>query len=342
MRNTEKEILARAIEQFEELTGYATEIKQEFKLPKNKIVDARVRIPKIKVNFYAEIKINITNQTLGAVVHQIKELTKGGNELLITHYVTPQIAERLKGMNMQFLDTAGNAFINLPNLFLYIKGNKTKEDFVREKPVRAFQPAGLQLIYALICNPGLENKPYRMMAEKAMIANGAVTLVVKDLKKLGYLIDMGKQGRRIINKKELLNRWVNLYAELLRPKLLLGIYRTDNTDWWKQQDITNIKGLYGGETAAALLTKYLKPQNHTIYAEKNYGKLLLQLKLKNDPHGNVEVLEKFWNFNDVMEKNNIVNPVLIYADLLATGDNRNIETAKLVYDKEVIRYIRED
>ncbi|OGU75729.1 MAG: hypothetical protein A2V93_09710 [Ignavibacteria bacterium RBG_16_34_14] len=342
MRKTEKEILAKAVEQFEKLTGLAVEIKQEVKLQKNKIVDARIKIPKLKVNLYAELKANVTNQTLGAVVHQIKELTKGENELLITHYVTPQVAERLKDMNMQFLDTAGNAFINLPNLFLFIKGNKAEEIFGKEKPIRAFQPAGLQLIYALICNPGLEKKPYRMMAEKAMIANGAVTLVVKDLKKLGYLVDMGKQGRRIKNKKELLNRWVNLYAELLRPKLLLGKYRTDNMDWWKHQDLTNAKGLYGGETAAALLTKYLKPQNHTIYIEENYGKLLLQLKLKKDPQGNVEVLKKFWNFNDTMAKNNLVNPILIYADLLATGDNRNVETAKLVYDKEVIRYIRED
>ncbi|MHB1688648.1 MAG: type IV toxin-antitoxin system AbiEi family antitoxin [Ignavibacteriaceae bacterium] len=342
MKEIELEIIKKALKRFEELTGLATEIKREVKLPGIRTVDARARIPKLKVNLYTEIKLNVTNQTLGAIVHQIKGIIKGEQVLLITRYITPQLADRLKGYDIQFLDVAGNAYINLPNMFLFIKGNKVKEEFAKEKPIRAFQPAGLQLIYALLCNPGLENKPYRAMAEMANIANGAVTWAIKDLKKLGYIVDMGKKGRRLIKKRELLQRWVNLYAELLRPKLLIGRYKTGNTDWWKHQNITNIKALYGGETAAALLTKYLKPQNHTIYTEDNYGKLLLQLKLKKAPDGNIELLKKFWNFDDVKVNNNLVNPVLIYADLLATGDNRNIETAKLIYDKEIIRYIRED
>ena len=29
----------------------------------------------------------------------------------------------------------------------------------------------------------------------------------------------------------------------------------------------------------------------------------------------------------------LVHPILIYADLLATGNERNIETAKMIYDK---------
>lgn len=339
---TEREILKRALNRFEELTGLAAGVKLEVKLPGGRRADVRVRIPKLKTNLYAEIKLNVTNQALGGIVHQIKNVTTGGQGLLITRYITPQMADRLRELDTQFLDTAGNAYINLPGLFLFIKGNKAHADFAKEKTIRAFQPAGLQLVYALICNPGLENKPYRVMAEKANIANGAVTLTVKDLKKLGYLIDMGARGRRLTRKKELLQRWVNLYAELLKPKLLLGRYRTEDTDWWKQQDITKVNAKYGGETAAALLTKYLKPQNHTIYTEENNGKLLLQLKLKNDPKGNIELVKKFWNFDDAKNKKNLVNPVLIYADLLAAGDNRNIETAKIVYDKEIIRYIGED
>ena len=211
-----------------------------------------------------------------------------------------------------------------------------------EKPVRAFQPAGLQLIYTLLCNPGLENKPYRLMADKADIANGAVTLVIRDLKKLGYLLDLGKKGRKLIRKEELLQRWINLYAELLKPKLLIGRYNTDNLDWWKQEKVITKDTLLGGETAAAILTRYLKPQKHTIYTGENHVKLLLQLKLKTAEDGNVELVKKFWNFDDLFDKDNLVNPVLIYADLIATGDKRNLETAKIIYDKEVIRYIGED
>ncbi len=35
-------------------------------------------------------------------------------------------------------------------------------------------------------------------------------------------------------------------------------------------------------------------------------------------------------------------PLLIYADLLATGDTRNIETARMIYEQELTGLIRED
>ena len=342
MIKIDKEILTKAVKHFEKLTGLALEIKWDAGLPGNRAVDAKIRILKLKTNLYAAIKLNLTNQVLGVVAHQIKEITKSEQTIIIARYVTPQIADKLMHLNLQFLDTAGNAFINLPNLFLYIKGNKVTEQQIKEKPIRVFQPAGLKLIYALICNPGLENKPYRLMAEKAQIANGAVALAIKDLKKLGFLIDMGSKGRRIIRKKELLQRWVNLYAELLRPKLIIGRYKAENILWWKQKELLNVGAQFGGETAAALFTKYLKPQNHTIYFGNNPGRLLLLLKLKNDPVGNIELLKKFWNFNNDANNNNLVHPILIYADLLATGEDRNLETAKIIYEKEVIRYLRED
>ncbi|MDO9124685.1 MAG: type IV toxin-antitoxin system AbiEi family antitoxin [Deltaproteobacteria bacterium] len=32
----------------------------------------------------------------------------------------------------------------------------------------------------------------------------------------------------------------------------------------------------------------------------------------------------------------------MYADLLATGNERNIETAKMIYDQHIVQFIRED
>jgi hypothetical protein len=39
------------------------------------------------------------------------------------------------------------------------------------------------------------------------------------------------------------------------------------------------------------------------------------------------------------EAANIVPPLLIYADLLRTADERNIETAKLIYEREILGLI---
>ncbi len=52
-------------------------------------------------------------------------------------------------------------------------------------------------------------------------------------------------------------------------------------------------------------------------------------------------MKKFWNFED-NDYPGMTHPILIYADLLATGDPRNIETAKIIYEKDIVRYIKED
>ena len=146
---------------------------------------------------------------------------------------------------------------------------------------------------------------------------------------------MGKRGRRLANKAKLIERWVTTYPELLRPKLVLGRYRAVDRDWWKHAPFQNFQAWWGGEVAAAKLTKYLKPEQVTIYIKGKPAELLLTNKLKKDPNGDVELLEAFWQINYDWPHTELAPPLLIYADLLATGDARNIETAMMIYEQEL-------
>ncbi len=65
-------------------------------------------------------------------------------------------------------------------------------------------------------------------------------------------------------------------------------------------------------------------------------------KLRNDPNGDVEILKAFWDVENEKNRTDIVNPILIYADLMATGDPRNIETAEIIYEQELAQHFRED
>ena len=104
-----------------------------------------------------------------------------------------------------------------------------------------------------------------------------------------------------------------------------------------------LKAKWGGEVAAAKLTKYLHPEIVTIYTNEEYlPQLLLDCKLKKDPNGEVEILEQFEKHEVNLEYGDLVHPILIYADLLATGNQRNTETAKMIYDEHIVRLIRED
>jgi hypothetical protein len=293
----------------------------------------------LEYHFVVEIKNTVTRAILGVAIQQLNRVKLKEKGMLVAKYINPQIADELKKMDVPFIDTVGNAYINEPPLYIYLRGNKPEKI---DQPKRTFRPTGLQVIFALLCNPGLEDKPYRDIAEKADVALGTVGEVIDDLKKTGYLIDTGARERRLIRKDELLNKWVTTYPEQLRRKKMIGHYKADNRDWWKNADLEEDDALWGGEVAANIMTEYLKPQIITVYAKRPIANFLFKNKLIKDKKGDIEILERFWKFGQDCLHNNLVPPLLIYTDLMATGDTRNIETARIIYEKELSKYFRED
>lgn len=89
------------------------------------------------------------------------------------------------------------------------------------------------------------------------------------------------------------------------------------------------------------MTKYLKPQTATIYTEGNTTRLQAQLGLRRDPAGEVDILRKFWKLPDVAPMEEVAPALLIYADLVSSMDDRNIETAGLVYERYIARLVGE-
>ena len=130
---------------------------------------------------------------------------------------------------------------------------------------------------------------------------------------------------------------MTFYPEQLKPKLLINRYQSAEPDWWHTKIEPNV--YWGGEIAAAILTHYLKPQIATIYIKQSPAELVLKNRLKKAPQGDIEILTLFWGFED--NRHPIVPPLLIYADLIASGQMRNIETAKQLYEQEIVGLIDE-
>ncbi|MCE0723998.1 type IV toxin-antitoxin system AbiEi family antitoxin [Legionella resiliens] len=92
--------------------------------------------------------------------------------------------------------------------------------------------------------------------------------------------------------------------------------------------------LWGSEIAASHLTRYLKPELITLYADNDLPQLQLKFRLKKNTHGNIELLKKFGAF-DTEDSSTIVPHILVYADLLNSFDERNQETASLIYEQYI-------
>ena len=47
----------------------------------------------------------------------------------------------------------------------------------------------------------------------------------------------------------------------------------------------------------------------------------------------IDVIEPFWNEGGEAVRRGLVHPLIVYADLVATGDTRNLDTAKRLREK---------
>lgn len=256
--------------------------------------------------------------------------------LLAAPYITATLAEHCRRLDIQFIDTAGNAYLKAAGLQIYVTGQKRHPENTPHGVDRAMAVTGLRVMFAFLCNPALLNDPYRDIAKAAGVALGTVGRVFYALQKRGLLLGEGKKTtRRFVDRKRLIEEWVLNYPARLRPKLWAQRFRAPQADWWKNINLDKYGGLWGGEIAGDMLTNYRNPGEAVIYLPGDPNRLIIDAHLRDDPKGDVEILEKFWGFEIHAAGKQTVPPLLVYADLLATQDPRNHELAKLVYERHI-------
>lgn len=270
------------------------------------------------------------------------------NLLLVAPRLTAEAAEKCREIDLQFIDAAGNAYLRQPGLMVLVKGERLKEKenqpWAREEAKGKGTATNLRMIFALLCKAELLNAPYRAIKDTAGIALGAVGWVFHDLEERGFTLGgKNKGGRRLVEREKLAQEWITNYPIKLRPKLNARRFTAPTPDWWRNIEITRYNAQWGGEVAAEKLTGHLRAETVTIYfrkgeAKKQLTKLVVDHKLRADPKGKIEMLDAFWDFQDEQPIPETVPPLLVYADLAATLEPRNLETAKLIYDEYIANH----
>lgn len=359
MNKIDKEILDNAAAALKAETGRELLVKREQQVKRGgEHIDAVVTLEGTEYN--AEVKRWVQQANLGALMYQLEKLP--GRALLVGDYVNRKLAKRLKDAGIQFIDAAGNAYIDQDNLYLNVQGNGPLATLTtgehREPPTtmplgpgvkpmqqggtgRAFTPTGLKVLYELIMTPELIGEPYRVIAQRADVALGTVGWVINDLKARGFVLNHGKH-KQLKATGKLVEDWVEAYPLRLRTKQVVGRFVADDGHWWQHFDLAPHAAQWGGEVAAAKMTRYLKPKIATVYVRGDIRKFLQAARLirrgHDDEQTNVEVLRPFW-LQD--EPGDTVTPLLVYADLIATADTRNIETARIIHDEYLGRYLKQ-
>jgi hypothetical protein len=258
----------------------------------------------------------------------------GDPPLVAVPYVDPLAAERARDLGLAFVDRAGNAHLRGPGLFVFVTGRRPA---AKPRPVRApraLTPAGLKVVFALLVRPQLADVRLRDIAAETGVALGTVGAVMEDLTARGLLTAPGGDARRLLEPRRLAEEWTAFYPVRLRPKLVRGRYAAPDPVWWEKARIPAGRAVFGGEVAADRLTGHLKPARVTLYVWGAPDEVILANRLRPDERGAVEILEAFWApIEGEAAARQVAPPLLVYADLMATGDARNLDVARLVRER---------
>ncbi|BAN26911.1 type IV toxin-antitoxin system AbiEi family antitoxin [Caballeronia insecticola] len=254
---------------------------------------------------------------------------------LVTTYLSPNMIRACREMNVDALDLAGNASL-VEGTSIVIVSGRPRVAASKAPRSRTWTKSTLRVTLALLVTPALLERGYRDIAQIAGVSHGTVQNAVRALIDHRDVFERPDgRGLQFADRERLIDEWVTLYPRQLRESLVLGRYRADSNDWWR--DVSALPGQcqFGGEPAAAILTEYLKPATVTAYcADAVPREWIMQARLRPDPAGNVEFLRapvKLMPVDGLPP--NVVAPLLVYADLVASGDPRNLETARMLRER---------
>ena len=252
--------------------------------------------------------------------------------LVIAESIPERLGQQLRQQGQYYADAMGNVWVlaEAVGLRLLVSGLRARR--LTTVTGAAFQTQGLRLVFHLLTNSEWLLLPNLNLAKRTRVPLQATTDALLDLEEQGFL-QVGN-GRRLTNVAALTARWAAGYAAALRPQLPVQRYRWQagidpNQAWHSLARQT--RTLWSGAMAARrLLGASLEVPTVTLYAGTSVSYNLLQrVGLEPLPGGSVEVLRLF-AVPGVESRDYCVHPLLVYADLLALGDEASKHVAAQV------------
>ncbi|MBB2893739.1 type IV toxin-antitoxin system AbiEi family antitoxin [Flexivirga oryzae] len=243
-------------------------------------------------------------------------------------YVGRATGQRLREQRVQYLDAGGNAWITQPGFYVRVEGRPNQARAWATSQA-SFRPSGMKVIFALLVNPALVAHTIADIADAATVSTGAVSETLAALRRNNHVISE-PGGRYIRDPRDLTQRWLAAYPTALLPHLKQRPFGGPDPQWWLKNGPP--AGSYlGGEVALEALGLGLHSIETLIYAD-SVKEIVREAHLNLRESANTIVRELFWNPATAVPDAPLVPPLLIYADAVASGDPRQEEAARLLWD----------
>lgn len=242
--------------------------------------------------------------------------------LVWTDHISPQTAGSFRDLGVQFVDSAGNAWLEFGNAIVDVRGQRPAQQSARSTPATSnlFSPNRSRVIFALLAWPHLQDATQQEISTAANVSVGLTNGTLKMLRQEGY--DGSGPSRR-----RLLDRWTDAYPLGLGKSLELGRFHTEAAMPHLHVEVKT-PAFLSGESA---VDDILKPITLTLYVPGLDKSLIGVNRWRTDRTPNVFVRRQFWNppVTSAPGPGLQVAPwPLVYADLLTSDDPRVRGAAK--------------
>lgn len=245
--------------------------------------------------------------------------------LLVGPRVSERSADTYRRRGINYLDSAGNAYIDLEGILIDVRGRRPPMGVGSRRPAGStnlFSTKRAQVIFALLSWPELVNAPVRPLARAAGVSVGQAQETQELLRQRGYLDPPG--APRIRKGAELLDNWLAAYPTGLGSPARQRTFAGDIT---QVRPIADREVFVSGEYAVPDL---LRPETLTVYVDDFDPSLVIANRWRTDREPNIIVRDVFWRDPGGGRAPGTVHPaprLLIIADLEASGDSQQNEAA---------------
>lgn len=250
--------------------------------------------------------------------------------ILFAPYVSAEMASVLLPHGINFVDKLGNCHLDLGGSYVArVEGRKLRRPLEAPGGMRA---PGFRLVFALLVEPPLLNRPMRLLAQAAGVSLGTTSNVLHRLEH-DRIVVRTKSRLHLVRPDDLLERWIAGYAETLRPQLLTGRFQTPDKDPpTLERRVAALLGgdgiwAWGGAAAAFRLTRYYRSDETVLHVEAAASDLPKRLTALPHQAGRLILLGVPGPLAFRGRAPRTAHPLLVYTELLLTGDDRAREAA---------------
>lgn len=257
--------------------------------------------------------------------------------ILFARHVGRPLARLLAEQDVNFVDLAGNCRLRVARKhFGMIEGRPPER---RPQEGRGVGVPGLQLLFALLVRPALLNVPIRTLAEIAGVARATAADRLAQLENQGLVVTLAGE-RRLAEPRRILDVWLKGYETHVRPRLVIGRYRTQDQDpdaleqRIEREFGDNLEWAWGGGAAAYRLTRYYRGPDTTVHLKQTPGfDVVKHLRALRANDGPLILMRAPGPIAFEGKQPRTANPLLVWAELLFAGDKRAREAADMIEKK---------